>query len=113
MTELIKTERAVVEGDYSDVNKTWTDFLTLVGGLPGVTVLGTLKHDFPGGSFSGLVMLGESHAAIHTWVEDGLAWIELATCGDPAAIDVFVERWVGMQTDGRVIWRDWRNADNQ
>jgi S-adenosylmethionine/arginine decarboxylase-like enzyme len=40
---------------------------------------------------TGLVVIGESHAAIHTWPERGYAWAELATCGDPAALDRFSE----------------------
>ena len=94
--DLVKVTNKTISGDFSDINKTWTDFIYHVSGLPGVTILGTLKHDFPGGGFSGLVLLGESHAAIHTWPEHGLAWIELATCGDPGALGIFGNRWVEM-----------------
>jgi S-adenosylmethionine/arginine decarboxylase-like enzyme len=93
---LIKSVRAVVTGDYSDNVKVWQDFLTLIGELPGVTTINSIKHEFPGGGFSGLVLIAESHAAIHTWPEQDKAWIELATCGDPVAIDLFVNRWVDM-----------------
>lgn len=92
--DLVKTKQVTVKGDFTDSVQLWTDFIYHVAGLPGCTVLGTLKHDFPGGGFSGLVMLGESHAAIHTWPEHGIAWAELATCGDPAALVVFMaEGW--------------------
>jgi S-adenosylmethionine/arginine decarboxylase-like enzyme len=30
-------------------------------------------------------------AAIHTWPEHGYAWVELATCGDPGALDIFAD----------------------
>lgn len=86
---LVKTISKTVRGDCSDVVKTWNDFLYHVATTPGVTTLGTLRHDFPGGGFTGLVLLGESHAAIHTWPELNQAWIELATCGDPAGLDYF------------------------
>jgi S-adenosylmethionine/arginine decarboxylase-like enzyme len=36
-------------------------------------------------------VIGESHAAIHTWPEHGYAWVELATCGDPGALDIFAD----------------------
>ena len=80
---LVQTISKEVSGDFSDTVKVWNDFLYHVSGTPGVTILGTLKHDFTGGAFTGLVLLGESHAAIHTWPELNRAWIELATCGDP------------------------------
>jgi len=89
--ELVRTINTVAYGDFSDPVRTWNDFIYHVAALPGVTILGTLKHDFPGGGFSGLIMLGESHAAIHTWPEKQAAWIELATCGDPAALGLFVK----------------------
>jgi len=84
-------EHLTIPGDFSDSVLIWTRFIYFVSSLPGVTILGTLKHDFPGGGFSGLILLGESHAAIHTWPERGIAWVELATCGDPRALDMFRE----------------------
>jgi S-adenosylmethionine/arginine decarboxylase-like enzyme len=87
--DLVRTKTKTPCGDFSDAVQVWQDFIYHVSSLPGVTVLGTLKHDFPGGGLSGLILLGESHAAIHTWPEENLAWIELATCGDPAALDLF------------------------
>jgi S-adenosylmethionine decarboxylase len=82
-------------GDFSDPVVVWHRFLVAVGRLPGLTVLGSIKHEFPGGGLTGLVAIGESHVAIHTWPEHGYAWVELATCGDPATLDVFES---GMKT---------------
>jgi hypothetical protein len=59
----------------------WIAFLGLVSSLD-VTVLGTSHHVFPGGALTGLVLLGESHAAIHTWPEHEAAWGHIACCGD-------------------------------
>jgi len=87
----VKTISGDVYGDFSDTVQVWNDFIYHVAKLEGVTVLGTLKHDFPGNGFSGLILLGESHAAIHTFPEDGRAWIELATCGDPASLAEFMK----------------------
>lgn len=86
---LVRTVEATVDGDCTDSVQVWHRFLEVVNKLSGITVLGTLKHDFPGGGFSGLVLIGESHAAIHTWPELGQVWVELATCGDPSALDQF------------------------
>lgn len=66
----------------------WHIFLTVISKI-GMTVLGTSMHQFPGGGMTGLVLLAESHAAIHTWPEKNYAWCELATCGDPKACDIF------------------------
>lgn len=89
--DLVLTNSAVIHGDFSDPVQAWHGFIYHVSALPGVTILGSIKHDFPGGGLSGLILLGESHAAIHTWPEHGRAWIELATCGDPAALDLFTQ----------------------
>jgi len=86
---LIETQVIELHGDFTDSVTVWQRFLEGVNRLSGVTVIGTLKHDFPGGGFSGLVLIAESHAAIHTWPEKGYAWAELATCGDPNALEQF------------------------
>jgi S-adenosylmethionine/arginine decarboxylase-like enzyme len=88
-SELVKVRCHEIEGDFSDRVAIWQWFLELMNRVDGVTILGTLKHDFPGGGMTGLVVLGESHAAIHTWPEFGKAWVELVTCGDPASLDEF------------------------
>jgi len=87
--DLVKTVKATIAGDFSDTVKTWNSFLYHVASMPGVTIINSVTHEFPGGGFTGLILLGESHAAIHTWPELGAAWIELATCGDPIAISMF------------------------
>ena len=95
--DLVKTASRTVYGDFTDAVSVWQAFIYHVSGLPGVTILGTIKHDFPGGGLSGLLLLGESHAAIHTWPEMGQAWIELATCGDPVALDMFGSIYTGQE----------------
>ena len=95
---LVRDTHREVSGDFSDPDVVWNDFIYHVAGLPGVTILGTIMHRFPGGGLSGLILLGESHAAIHTWPERNQAWIELATCGDPAALDLFGSIYDGRET---------------
>lgn len=80
---------AWLSGDFSDSVLIWHKFLETINKLPDVTVLATLKHDFPGGGLSGVAIIGESHIAVHTWPEEDKAWVEIATCGDPAALDAF------------------------
>lgn len=95
---LVRVVCATIDGDFSNTVQTWHEFIYHVAHLPGVTIINSIKHDFPGGGFSGLILLGESHAAIHTWPEHGKAWIELATCGDPAALSLFMS-WNGLSHD--------------
>jgi S-adenosylmethionine/arginine decarboxylase-like enzyme len=90
MSDLVQLATATIAGDCTDSVAVWHRFIYHVAHLPGVTIINSIKHDVPGGGFSGLILLGESHAAIHTWPELGQAWIELATCGDPAALPLFI-----------------------
>lgn len=102
MSELVKLWSADVSLDCSNSVDVWQRFLTIANNLTGVTVINSIKHDFPGGGFSGLVLLAESHAAIHTWPELHRAWVELATCGDPAGIDDFraaIKHWAAVSNE--------------
>ncbi len=38
----------------------------------GLTQVGKVLHDFPGGGFTAVLCLTESHISIHTWPEYGL-----------------------------------------
>ena len=96
LVHLYATEMDVECGDPIRV---WQAFLEAVNRTHGVTILGTTHHTFPGGGLTGLVVLGESHAAIHTWPEDRRAFVELVTCGDPAALPDFQEQMHAMQQD--------------
>ncbi|MFN2128771.1 MAG: adenosylmethionine decarboxylase [Anaerolineales bacterium] len=48
----------------------------------GATVLGTSFHPFQPQGVSGVVVIAESHLAIHTWPEYGYAAVDVFTCGD-------------------------------
>lgn len=93
---LVKTITAELIGDVSDNILLWQRFIECVNGLPGITVINSMSHTFPGGGFTGLILLGESHAAIHTWPEYGKAWVELVTCGDEGALQIFISRLADM-----------------
>ena len=79
-----------VVGDYRDRDLVWLWFLGIFRHL-GVTVTGAQRFDFPGGGVSGVVLIAESHAAIHTWPEHGTAWVELATCSSEADVTKFLD----------------------
>jgi S-adenosylmethionine decarboxylase len=94
MNNLVNVCSLQVKGDFKNSVNVWHEFITVINSLPGVMVINAISHNFPGGGFSGLILIGESHAAIHTWPELDLAWVELATCGDPKSIEMFQAYWI-------------------
>jgi S-adenosylmethionine decarboxylase len=50
--------------------------------LSGATLIDTIFHKFSPHGISGLVVVAESHFAIHTWPEYGYSAIDIFTCGD-------------------------------
>jgi len=62
----------------------WLYILKRAAEVSGATVIPkkSIVHVFPGGGFSALVMLAESHISIHTWPEQDRAIIDIFTCGN-------------------------------
>jgi len=56
------------------------------------TVVQTCMHRFEPHGVSGVVVLAESHVAVHTWPELGVASVDVFTCGLPAIADAVVAR---------------------
>lgn len=50
--------------------------------VAGATVVSSQFHKFAPQGVSGVVLIAESHIAIHTWPERGYAALDLFTCGD-------------------------------
>jgi S-adenosylmethionine decarboxylase len=48
----------------------------------GATIVKSVFHTFNPHGVSGVVVIAESHLAIHTWPEYGFASIDVFTCGD-------------------------------
>jgi S-adenosylmethionine decarboxylase len=48
----------------------------------GATIVQSTFHRFQPHGVSGVVVISESHLAIHTWPEYGYASVDLYTCGD-------------------------------
>jgi S-adenosylmethionine decarboxylase proenzyme len=46
------------------------------------TIVTTTFHEFSPFGVSGVVVIAESHLAIHTWPEHGYAAVDVFTCGD-------------------------------
>ena len=48
----------------------------------GATIIKSVFHGFNPIGVSGVVVISESHLAIHTWPEYGFAAVDIFTCGD-------------------------------
>ena len=57
----------------------------------GATIINSTFHHFSPYGVSGVVVIQESHLAIHTWPEYGYASVDLFTCGGT------VDPWVSYQ----------------
>jgi len=56
--------------------------------LSGATIVESVFHRFQPHGISGVVVIAESHLAIHTWPEHGYAAVDFFTCG--AEVDYWV-----------------------
>lgn len=50
--------------------------------LTGANIIKTAFHKFNPHGVSGIVVIAESHLAIHTWPEHGYAAVDIFTCGE-------------------------------
>jgi len=60
----------------------------------GATIISDSFHTFNPHGVSGVVVIAESHVAIHTWPEHGYAAVDVFTCGetiDPWVIQKYLE----------------------
>ena len=54
----------------------------------GATVVTDVFHEFNPHGISGVVVIAESHLAIHTWPEFAFAAVDLFTCGNDISADI-------------------------
>lgn len=59
----------------------WEALLPEACRAAGATVLGARFHQFEPEGVTGIVLLAESHASLHTWPEAGLVTLDVFTCG--------------------------------
>jgi S-adenosylmethionine decarboxylase len=72
----------------------------------GLHVISSHFHRFEPHGISGVIVLAESHATIHTWPEQGLASMDIFTCGDGKAGDDACKRIVeALRPQGRNVRR--------
>ena len=56
----------------------------------GATIFKVDSHTFYPLGFSAVIILGESHSALHTFPEYKRVWVEIATCSDTQNPDKFM-----------------------
>lgn len=55
----------------------------------GATIFGIGDYSFHPQGYTAFVILGESHAALHTFPENKEVWVELASCTDTIDVELF------------------------
>ena len=70
--------------EYLDDVSVVQDFMNNAAEKAHATILNSTFHTFQPHGVSGAVIIAESHLAIHTWSEIGLASIDIYTCGEKA-----------------------------
>ncbi|MCD6532646.1 MAG: S-adenosylmethionine decarboxylase proenzyme [Deltaproteobacteria bacterium] len=56
-------------------------FMMVAARVSGATIVESVFHRFQPHGISGVVVIAESHLAIHTWPEHGYAAVDFFTCG--------------------------------
>jgi len=56
--------------------------------VAGATIVQTVFHKFAPWGISGVVVISESHLAIHIWPENRYAAVDIFTCGESVRLDV-------------------------
>ena len=60
----------------------WVEILLGAAREVQATVIGQQFHQFEPRGATGFLLLAESHISVHTWPEEGLAAIDVFTCGE-------------------------------
>ncbi len=77
------------------------------------TVVETVLHRFSPQGVSGVVVIAESHLAVHTWPEHGYAALDVFTCSSLMDPDRIVEElkkaFSASRSESRMVMRGLRN----
>jgi len=83
----------------------------------GAEVRECVFHKFSPQGVSGVVVISESHLAIHTWPELGYAAVDVFTCGDTVnpwdACDYMTEKFGGNKVTATEIQRGFEQPPHQ
>lgn len=67
------------------------EIMLVAARLSGATIVTDVFHQFNPYGVSGVVVIAESHLAIHTWPEYGQAALDVFTCGTGMSCEVAIE----------------------
>jgi S-adenosylmethionine decarboxylase proenzyme len=76
---------------YLDSEGAIRNFMLEAARRTGATIVGSIFHHFSPQGVSGVVIIAESHLAIHTWPEFRYVSVDLFTCGTK------VDPWIGFE----------------
>ena len=79
------------ECTYLDSETAIRDLMLEAASRCGATIVGSIFHHFSPQGVTGVVVIAESHLAIHTWPEFRYASADLFTCGTR------VDPWIGFE----------------
>lgn len=80
--------------------------------VAGATIVETCFHQFAPWGISGVVVISESHLAIHIWPENRYAAIDVFTCGEDVQMDVAIAFLTRQFRSGRPIQRRFTRGDH-
>jgi S-adenosylmethionine decarboxylase len=77
----------------------------------GATIVQTVFHQFAPWGISGVVVIAESHLAIHIWPENRYAAIDVFTCGENVRVDAASAYLTRKFRSKRAVQRRFRRGD--
>ncbi|MEZ6133523.1 MAG: adenosylmethionine decarboxylase [Pirellulaceae bacterium] len=87
------------------------DIMEHAARLVGATILSSSFHEFQPMGLSGVVVIGESHLAVHTWPEHRAACVDLFTCSPTMDAAPGVEYLQQIFAAGAVSTRQYRRGE--
>jgi len=94
------------ECTYLDSEQAIRELMLEAASASGATIVGNIFHHFSPQGVTGVVVIAESHLAIHTWPEYRYASVDLFTCGS------HLDPWVGFEyIKERLQSRKWMSKE--
>lgn len=94
------------ECTYLDSEQAIRELMLEAASASGATIVGNIFHHFSPQGVTGVVVIAESHLAIHTWPEYRYASVDLFTCGS------HLDPWVGFEyLKERLQSRKWMSKE--
>lgn len=76
---------------FLDSKQAIQELMVEAASMCGATIVGNIFHHFNPQGVTGVIVIAESHLAIHTWPEFSYASVDLFTCG------THVDPWLGFE----------------